>query len=67
MREEIVYILGAWFSAPLGLLVIGNFLEKSKDLYFNNPSDFPHSKHIFKMIQRMSISKNYYETDRNWN
>jgi len=35
--EKVVYLLGAGFSAPLGLPVMSNFLEKSKDIYFADP------------------------------
>lgn len=31
--QRVVYILGAGFSAPLGLPVVRNFLEKAKDLF----------------------------------
>jgi len=61
--EKIVYILGAGFSAPLGLPVMSNFLEKSKDLYFENPEKYKHFKKIFDRISDMSYCKNYYNTD----
>ena len=32
--EKITYVLGAGFSAPLGIPVMRDFLTKSKDLYF---------------------------------
>ena len=35
-----VYIVGAGFSAPLGLPVMSNFLMKSKDMYPLDPERF---------------------------
>ena len=32
-NENVVYILGAGFSAQFGLPLMNNFLEKSKDMY----------------------------------
>lgn len=37
--EKIVYVLGAGFSAPLGLPLISDFLLKAKDCYYNHLSD----------------------------
>ena len=31
--NRVVYVLGAGFSAPLGIPIVRSFLEKSKDLY----------------------------------
>jgi len=61
--DKVVYFLGAGFSAPLGLPVMTNFLIKSKDMYFSNPSRFKHFESVFEVITKMSVSKNYFETD----
>ena len=45
--EKVVYILGAGFSAPLGLPVISNFYEKSKDLYFSDTIQYKYFIKIF--------------------
>ena len=64
MREKIVYIIGAGFSAPLGLPVMGNFLEKAKDMYFGTDGlTPPHFKNVFDIIKTMSNCKNYYSAD----
>jgi hypothetical protein len=55
--------MGAGFSAPLGLPVMGDFLVKSKDMYFDNPNRFTYFKQVFDLIKRMSVTKNYYRTD----
>ena len=61
--ERIAYLLGAGFSAPLGLPVMSNFFSMSKDMYFKNPGNYPHFQSVFETIQEMSIIKNYYSTD----
>src|SRR4051812_18098433 len=61
--ENVLYITGAGFSAPLGLPVMSNFLLKSKDMFFNSESKWPHFEKVFKTIQEMSVAKNYYETN----
>ncbi|MCI0449281.1 MAG: SIR2 family protein [Chlorobi bacterium] len=63
--EKIVYILGAGFSRPLGLPLMNDFIEKSKDMYFDNidNSDYSDFQSIFNTIRDMAISKQYYDTD----
>ena len=66
-RELVVYLLGAGFSAPLGLPVMSNFLEKSKDLFFLegklSKDQREYFKNVFQAIHDMSVVKNYYTTD----
>lgn len=59
MIDRVVYLLGAGFSAPLGLPLISNFLLKSKDLYYTNPQRFAHFEHVFSTINDLSVVKNY--------
>ncbi len=61
--EKVVYILGAGFSAPLGFPVMSNFIEKSKDMYFENPDKYKSFMEIFKLIQEISYVKNFYDAD----
>ncbi len=61
--ERVVYLLGAGFSAPLGLPVMSNFRMKSQDMYFEDPEKYVHFKEVFDTIRHMSISKNYYEAN----
>lgn len=61
--EKVVYFLGAGFSAPLGLPVTSNFLEKSKDLYFGDTDRYAHFALVLETIAEMSVVKNYYRTD----
>ena len=61
--ERVVYLLGAGFSAPLGLPVMSNFLMKSKDMYSEDPDRYSHFKKVFDRIREMSVCKNYYKAD----
>lgn len=61
--ERVTYIIGAGFSAPLGLPVMSNFLAKSKDLFYNDPDRFPAFGKVFDEIKRLSYAKNFYSTD----
>lgn len=62
--EKIVYILGAGFSAPLGLPVMRNFLEKSKDQYFAQPERYAHFKDIFENeLKQIHIASDHYQTN----
>ena len=61
--EKVTYILGAGFSAPLGLPVMSNFLFKSKDLYYENQDSYAHFKKVFDSIENLSILKNYYNSN----
>jgi SIR2-like protein len=61
--ENVCYILGAGFSAPLGLPLMSNFLIKSKDMYFENHERYKYFSKVFELIKEMSVSKNYYNTD----
>lgn len=61
--DRVVYLLGAGFSAPLGLPVMRNFLTKSKDMYASDQVRFSHFREVFDYIQELSQVKNYYEAN----
>jgi len=61
--EKVVYLLGAGFSAPLGLPATNDFLVKSKDMFFENPQKYSHFDDVFNTIKQMSVCKNYYDSD----
>lgn len=61
--DKVVYILGAGFSAPLGIPVMSDFIFKSKDIYFDNPTKYTHFKKVFDTINKLSVTKNYYDSD----
>jgi hypothetical protein len=49
--RKVVYLLGAGFSAPLGLPVISNFYWKAKDLYDREPKQFGHFARSFEVME----------------
>ena len=51
--ENIVYFLGAGFSAPLGLPVMNNFWSKAKDLYVEKNTEFKYFKEIFELRDQL--------------
>jgi hypothetical protein len=61
--DRIVYVLGAGFSAPLGLPLMNNFLIKSKDMYFADRDKFQYLDKVYDRIARMSVAKNYFAAD----
>ena len=61
--DRVVYILGAGFSAPLGLPVISNFVVKSKDMYYADPAEYSHFKKVYDVVAEMAVAKNYFDTD----
>ena len=61
--ESVVYILGAGFSAPLGLPVMANFLEKAKDLYFKDPTKFSYFNEVFREINHLYKIAGFFKSD----
>jgi hypothetical protein len=61
--ENVVYLLGAGFSAPLGLPVMSNFMQRSKDLYFKDPERYKHFEGVFREIREMQVCKSYFHAD----
>ncbi|HTB62671.1 MAG TPA: hypothetical protein VK737_03700, partial [Opitutales bacterium] len=61
--KKILYILGAGFSAPMGLPVMSNFISKSKDIFASDSKKYSHFEEIYKHINRLSRSKLYLRTD----
>ena len=61
--ENIVYILGAGFSRPLGLPLMSDFYEKSMDLYRTTPDHYSHFKTLFDWRDTLVKAERYYETD----
>jgi hypothetical protein len=61
--ERVVYILGAGFSAPLGLPVVADFLVKARDLYFSRREEHKHFDDVLGQVAQLSMVKNYVEAD----
>lgn len=58
-----VFVLGAGFSAPLGIPLISNFLEKSKDLYQSDRQKYGHFKSVYETIRELSYCQQFYKID----
>jgi hypothetical protein len=63
MKEKVVYLLGAGFSAPLGLPVMSNFYFKSRDQYFESPEKYSYFMDVFEIIRKLGDVKNYFRAD----
>lgn len=61
--EKIVYILGAGFSAPLGVPVISNFLIKARDLYFKDKEKYKHFESVLSEISKMHSAMSHFNLD----
>jgi NAD-dependent SIR2 family protein deacetylase len=57
--EQIVYFLGAGFSAPLGLPVMRTFLMRSKDMYAAEPERYRHFREVFECISELARIQSY--------
>lgn len=61
--ENVVYILGAGFSAYAGLPLMNDFVSKSKDMYFDNIVKYKHFEKLFRDIDKLYKIKNYYQSN----
>lgn len=61
--DKVTYIVGAGFSAPIGLPVMSNFLFKSRDIYFADKERYKYFSDVFDSIRKLSVIKNYYQAD----
>src|SRR5262249_8947261 len=61
--SHVVYLLGAGFSAPLGLPVMRDFLIKSKDMFAIRPKQYSSFRNIFALINQMGSIQSYYQAD----
>ncbi|NQS96937.1 MAG: SIR2 family protein [candidate division Zixibacteria bacterium] len=62
MSDNILYVLGAGFSAPLGIPVIKNFYNKSNTLYLSNNNKLPYFnevKNIETEVGKVSTFMNF--------
>ena len=69
-NENVVYILGADFSAQFGLPLMNNFLEKSKDMYaikdevyYKIHTNIDFFKNVYSEIDKLRVCKDFYEAD----
>ena len=63
MPEHVVYLLGAGFSAPLGLPVMASFVSKSKDQFSRAEDKYKHFKEVFELFDKLAKVKTFYHSD----
>lgn len=61
--EHVVYLLGAGFSAELGIPVVANFLEVAKDLYRKDRERFGRFRPVFDRMRGLGHVKNFMHFD----
>lgn len=59
--ENVCYLLGAGFSAPLGLPLMGNFRIKASEMLENYPTEYSHFRAIMTSIVNMGNYKNFFQ------
>lgn len=57
--NNILFILGAGFSAPLGIPTISNFMQKAKDMLQSDSKKYGHFNDILGKVTSLSHAKNY--------
>ena len=63
-RELVVYIIGAGFSAPLGIPTMGNFISKSRDQLRQNREKFAYFEEVFHDFGRLHKVMNFFSSDQ---
>src|SRR5439155_2011359 len=63
-RKHVVYVLGAGFSAPLGIPTVASFLDRAKTLQEEDADNFAYFDKIFDTIKVLERAHNFYATDR---
>jgi len=61
--ENIVYFLGAGFSAPIGIPVMSDFYIKSKDVYYSDKEKYKNFEAVFQDVSSLDKIKTYYKSD----
>jgi len=61
--RNVVYLLGAGFSAPLGLPTISTFYWKAKDLYESDRKKFAHFSKSFDLMDSFGRLKTFMKAD----
>lgn len=61
--ENIVYLLGSGFSAPMGIPIMSNFLSASKDVYRSNQQRYSYFSDIFRDIEHLNAVLKYCKSD----
>ncbi len=63
MKNNVVYFLGAGFSAPLGIPVMRNFYLMGRDLYYKNPGKYEYFLKVIKEINELDKVQKFFKSD----
>ena len=63
IKKNVLYILGAGFTAPLEIPTMANFMFKARDMFSLDPSTYGYFKDVFKQIDALHKAKTYIECD----
>ncbi|MCE9636457.1 MAG: hypothetical protein K8T90_12195 [Planctomycetes bacterium] len=63
-KQNVVYVLGAGFSAPLEIPVMSRFMERAREMYEGEPDRFGHFKVVFDKIRSLRAASEYVDFDR---
>lgn len=64
-KQNVLYILGAGFSAPLGLPVMSNFISKSRDMVEESTDNrFDYFQNVYDNLDRLAKIKHYMDSDQ---
>jgi len=58
IQQNIVYFIGAGFSAPFGIPVMSNFIDKAHDLYFSDKEKYKELGSTLELINNYANIKN---------
>jgi len=61
--ERVVYVLGAGFSAPLGLPLVRDFYSKSRDMYEADPEKYSYFEEVFATRRNLAAALSYMRAD----
>lgn len=62
-KRKVVYVLGAGFSAPLGLPLVSNFYEVSRDMYNSDRDKYKNFERVFAERGKLNSILNYYNSN----
>jgi hypothetical protein len=57
--QNVVFFIGAGFSAPYGIPVMSTFIDKARDLFFSNTAKYVEVGKTLEFIEKYSSVKNY--------
>ena len=63
MKEKVVYILGAGFSAALGVPLMSNFISRSRDIYAEDNIKYSRFSNVYEYFDEQAKIRKYFNAD----